>query len=72
MTLERPAAKKRAIEYGRDVARSRRRVDDNGKPAADHDGATTCSRASDEDVGQIMDSLDEIDRRILASVYHWR
>ena len=39
----------------------------SGYPAADHDGATTCSMASDKDVDQDMDSLDEIDRRILAS-----
>ena len=34
----------------------------------DIDGATTCSMVSDEGVDQNMDSLDEIDRRILASV----
>ena len=34
----------------------------------DNDGAATCSMVSDEDVDQNMDSLDEIDRRILASV----
>ena len=34
----------------------------------DNDGATTCSMASDEDIDQNMDSLDEVDRRILASI----
>ena len=43
-------------------------MDDDGDAAADNDGATTCSMASDEDASQMMDSLDEIDRRILASV----
>ena len=68
MTPEPPAAEKRSIEYSRDVGRSRRRVDDTGDSAADYDGATTCSMASDEDVVQSMDSIDEIDRWILASV----
>ena len=34
----------------------------------DNDGATTCSMVSDENVDQNMDSLDEIDCRILAPV----
>ena len=43
-------------------------MDDTGGDAVDHDGATTCSMVSDEDVDQNMDSLDEVDCRILASV----
>ena len=65
MTPERPPADKRPVEYDRDVGESRRRIDDNGDAAADHEGVTTCSMASDEDVDQSMDSLDEIDCRIL-------
>ena len=68
MTPERPAAVRRSVDYDRGVGRSRRRIDDDGDAAADNDGATTCSMASDEDAYQMMDSLDEIDRRILASV----
>ena len=68
MTPERPAAVRRRAEYDRDVGKSRRRIGEDGETAADHDGATTCSMASDEDADQVMDSLDEIDRRILASV----
>ena len=68
MTPERQAAVRRPIEYDRDVAKSRRRIDDDGDVAADYDGATTCSMASDEDADQVIDSLDEINRRILSSV----
>ena len=68
MTPERPAAVRRPVEYDRDFGKSRRRIDDDGDAAADHDGATTLHMASDEDVDQNMDSLDEIDRRILASI----
>ena len=39
-----------------------------GGDVLDNDGATTCSMVSDEGVDQNVDSLDEIDRRILASV----
>ena len=67
MTPERPAAVRRPIDYDRDVGKSRRRIDDDGDAAADNDGATTCSLASD-DADQMLDSLDEIDRRILASI----
>ena len=67
-TPECPAAVRRPVEYDRDVGKSRRRIEDDGDAAADNDGATTCSMASDEDADQMMDSLDEIDRRILASV----
>ena len=59
---------RRPGEYDRDVGKSRRRIDDDGDTAADHADATTCSMASDEDVDQSMDSLDEIDRRILSSI----
>ena len=68
MTPERPAAVTRSADYNRGVDRSRRRIDDDGDAAADNDGATTCSMASDEDADQMITSLDEIDRRILASI----
>ena len=68
MTPERPAAVRRSVDYDRGVDRSRRRIDDDGDAAADNDGATTCSMVSDEDADQMMSSLDEIDRRILASI----
>ena len=58
----------RPVAYDRDVGKSRRRIDDDGDAAADHDGATTCSIASDEDVDHSMDCWDEIDSRILASL----
>ena len=67
MTPERPPADKLPAEYDRDVGTSRRRIDDDGDAAVDCDGATACSMAWDEDVDQNMDSLDEIDRRIVAS-----
>ena len=67
MTPEGLAAEKRPISYIRDVGGSRRRIDDTGGDAADHDGATVCSMVSDEDVDQNMDSLDEVDRRMFAS-----
>ena len=68
MIPERPAAENRLVEYNRDVGKTRRRIDDNGDAVVDHDGATTCSMALDEETGQNMDYLDEIDRRILASL----
>ena len=68
MTPERAAAEKRSIDYSRDVGRSRRGLDETGDNALDNDGATTCSMVSDEEVDQNMDSLDEVDRRILASI----
>ena len=68
MTPERPAAVRRPDDYDRDVGKSRGRIDDDdGDAAADNDGATTCSMPSD-DADQMLDSLDEIDRRILASI----
>ena len=60
-TPERPPASRRPVEYDRDAGKSRSRIDDDRAAAADHDGASTCSMASDEDVDQSMDSLDEID-----------
>ena len=50
------------------MGKLRRRIDDDGDAAADRDGATTCFMLSDVDVDQYMDSLDEIGRRILASL----
>jgi hypothetical protein len=67
-TPERQPATTRSAEYSRDIDRSRRRLDDDGDAAADNDGATTCSMASDDEADQMMSSLDEIDRRILASI----
>ena len=67
MTPERPANVMRPAEYDRDVGKSRRRIDDDGDAAADNDGATTCSMASD-DADQMLDAFDVIDRRILASI----
>ena len=67
-TPERQAAVTRSAEYNRDIDRSRRRIDIDGDAVADNDGATTCSMASDDEADQAMSSLDEIDRRILASV----
>ena len=67
MTPERAAAAKRWIDYSGDVSRSRRRIEDTGDVAADHDRATTCFMVSHEDVDQKVDSLDKV-HRILASI----
>ena len=68
MTPERPAVFRRPVEYDRDVGKSRRRIDDDGDAVVDNDGATACLTVSDEDADQMLDSLDEIDRRIFASI----
>ena len=48
MTPERPAEVRRPGEYDRDVGKSRRRIDDDGDAAADHDGATTTGSMSSD------------------------
>ena len=65
MTPECSAAEKRPIGYSRDVGRSRRTLDGTGGDVLDNDGTTTCSMV---DLDQNMDSLDGIDRRMIASV----